>query len=79
MEDLKETGFEPLLRDSRELRHGLKSLIQVRLAVRCLAKLHAASLGTDWLKLMPKLKNDIIFDGPFWEVRQILYVLHAAL
>ncbi|KAF4518076.1 hypothetical protein B566_EDAN009620 [Ephemera danica] len=64
MEDLGESGFEMVAKEFTDLAlEGVVTLAHVRLVVRRLAQLHAASLGRDWLAELPEIKHDPMFMG----------------
>lgn len=65
MEDLCASGFNTLTKSFLEIGRGGKvTLPVVRMVVRKLAKLHAASLGKDWMKTMPGFfDQDPVLEG----------------
>ncbi|KAF4518072.1 hypothetical protein B566_EDAN009616 [Ephemera danica] len=72
LEDLNENGFSSVLPDIKSLEVAAPyiSLAHVKLVVRRLAELHAASLGQDWLTVLPQLKADALYDS---EVARLWY------
>jgi thiamine kinase-like enzyme len=59
MEDLCAFGYNTLTKSLLEIgREGKVTLPVVRMVARKLAKLHAASLGTDWPEVMPGFFNN---------------------
>jgi hypothetical protein len=69
MEDLLESGFETLTQNFEDFcRDDLVRLDHVRLVIRSLAQLHAASFGTNWLELIPEIKEDALFEGDIADV-----------
>lgn len=65
MEDLCASGFNTLTKSFLDVGRGGKvTLPVVRMVVRKLAKLHAASVGKDWMKTMPGFfDKDPVLEG----------------
>ncbi|XP_065334694.1 uncharacterized protein LOC135935971 [Cloeon dipterum] len=63
MEDLSQNGFTTLMKNFEDTKDQLLTFGQARMAIRELAKLHASSQGTDWLKIMPEFfEKDILLE-----------------
>ncbi|KAF4518071.1 hypothetical protein B566_EDAN009614 [Ephemera danica] len=65
LEDLNLAGFTSLVSDFKSICGADMSMAHVRLVVRKLAKLHAASLGIDWPAILPQLERDAFYDSDF--------------
>ncbi|XP_059487275.1 uncharacterized protein LOC132203484 [Neocloeon triangulifer] len=64
MEDLGLSGFSSIIKNLGELEEQVLTLSHVRMVIRELAKFHASSQGTDWLKEMPELfERDVLLEG----------------
>ncbi|CAB3367083.1 Hypothetical predicted protein [Cloeon dipterum] len=61
MEDLKEDGFNTVVRNICDLKGDILDLKHLTAAMLALAKFHGASVGTDWLKKFPDLFEKEIF------------------
>ncbi|XP_065335853.1 uncharacterized protein LOC135936813 isoform X2 [Cloeon dipterum] len=63
MEDLSQQGYSTMTKNFDDLKHQILTLPQTRMVFRELAKFHAASQGTDWLKILPQyFEEDILFE-----------------
>jgi len=63
LEDLTCTGHEIVSKPLSSDNHCSLDLEYVDLIVRKSAIMHAASLGTDWLQVLPNLSKDGLFEG----------------
>lgn len=63
MEDLCASGYRTLSNSMDDVGKGSLKISHVRLVMRKLAQLHAASLDVDWLKKLPELKVEGLFEG----------------
>ncbi|XP_059488162.1 uncharacterized protein LOC132203987 [Neocloeon triangulifer] len=70
MEDLCESGFETVSKTMTDIGRGKALTLPIaRVVARKLAKLHAASLGRNWLETEAEMfESDPIFDGPQKEI-----------
>ncbi|XP_065335852.1 uncharacterized protein LOC135936813 isoform X1 [Cloeon dipterum] len=69
MEDLSLNGFAAMAKNIEELKQQILNLSQTRMILRELAKFHASSVGTDWLKIVPEMfEQDVVYEanGGLW-------------
>ncbi|KAF4518073.1 hypothetical protein B566_EDAN009617, partial [Ephemera danica] len=65
LRDLSDAGYQSYFSGMEAMMKGTMSMPHIKFVLRRLAQMHAASLGTDWLKLMPVLQRDIMLQGAF--------------